>query len=173
MEKLDVYDKKKQKTGKIISRDITSSLEDGEYFLYVKCCIINKDEKLLLTKRRLDKLRGGTWEITGGCVISGETSIEGIARELKEERGLSVNKKELRLVRTVFENRKHRSCIRDIYVLEKDIKLEDLKFKDGEVIDAKFVSLEELVEMKKNKEIRAWINEILEEYKKIINKKRG
>lgn len=173
MEKLDVYNVKKQKTGKVIDRDIKYGLEKGEYILYVKCCIINEKGEILLTRRNLDKLRGGTWEIPGGCVIRGETSIQGIIREIKEEIGLIVKENEIRLVRTAYENRKHRSFIRDIYVLEKEVDIKDLNFLDEEVIEAKFITIEEFVKMKREKRKDAWLNEIYEEYKKIIDKKRG
>lgn len=41
MELLDIYNKNKEKTGKIIERIPGTKLEDNEYALYVQCWIIN------------------------------------------------------------------------------------------------------------------------------------
>ena len=55
------------------------------------------------TKRKADKEYGNMWEPTGGLVQSGETSIEGIIRELKEEIGIIANVNDLKLYKTNVE----------------------------------------------------------------------
>ena len=81
---LDIYDKYCRKTGRTIERKEGNTLKKDEYILCVHCWIINSDNLILLTQRRKDKVKGGLWECTGGCVRAGETSIDGIKRELKE-----------------------------------------------------------------------------------------
>ena len=55
-ELVDVYDKNKQKTGKIKVRD-SKVFEDGEYALAAKAIIIKTDEKIILSKRSESKKR--------------------------------------------------------------------------------------------------------------------
>ena len=90
-----------------------------------------------------NKNRGGMWEDTHGGVQSGETSMQAMRRELKEEIGLDVKEEELKLVRSL----KRKNIYRDCYVLFKDIDIKDISFNDNEVMDCKYVSLEKFEEM--------------------------
>jgi len=58
-ELIDVYNNKKEKTGKIVERKRGASLEKGEFIISVTCWIINKNGEILLTQRKLDKHNGG------------------------------------------------------------------------------------------------------------------
>ena len=147
-ELLDVYDKNKKLTGKIIDRKSIELLNDNEYVITVHCFIINLSNQILVTQRSLTKNRGGKWEETHGALRSGETSVEGIKRELKEEIGLDVQISELRLIKTFIRKNK----IRDVYILKKNIPLKKIKLNDGEVMNCKYVDLEEFKKMIKNKE---------------------
>ena len=147
-ELVDVYDKNKNKTGKIIQRENISLLKDNEYIITVHCFIINLSNQILLTQRSLEKNRGGKWEETRGGLKSGETSILGIQRELKEEIGINIQTNELKLIKTLKKNHK----IRDIYIIKKDIPLDSSKYNDGEVMDCKYVTLEQFKIMIENKE---------------------
>ena len=151
-ELLDIYDENRNKTGKTIERKDGNTLNKSEYIICVHCWIINSSKKILLTQRKLNKKRGGLWECTGGCVKSGETSIEGIQRELNEELGIYIDSNELTLVKTLKEERSDLNILRDIYIVHKDINLQNICFNDGEVISCKYVSIDELNEMIKNKE---------------------
>ena len=168
MELLDIYNEKKEITGKIVERIPGTKLKDNEYILYVQCWIINDNDEILLTQRKLNKIHGGMWEPTGGIVCSGETSIEGIQRELKEEIGISVEKNELNKIRTIIQ-KKNVNWFRDVYILRKNIKMENLIFTDNEVINAKYVTINEFKEMINNKQIEDWLLFFEEEYYKIIS----
>jgi mutator protein MutT len=150
---VDVYNSKKEKTGKIVERKRGSSLEKGEYIISVTCWIINKDGKILLTQRKQDKHNGGKWEPTTGLVVSGESSLQGIQRELREEIGIETNESEIRLVREKIEERDDVNFFRDIYLLAKDIELDTISYNDGEVVNAKYVTIDEFNEMIANGEI--------------------
>ena len=88
------------------------------------------------------------WEDTHGGVQSGETSMQAMIRELKEEIGLDVKEEELKLVRSL----KRKNIFRDCYVLLKDIDIKEISFNDNEVMDCKYVALEEFDEMIKRGE---------------------
>lgn len=166
-EKLDVYDKTKNKTGRIVERKACIKLNGEEYILAVQCWILNPKGKILLTQRKLDKIHGGMWEPTGGLVISGETSIEGIRRELLEEIGVNVSDEELFLIKEKIEKGNLCNTIRDVYVIKKDIKLNELHFNDGEVISAKYVTIEELSYMIEHGKSFKWLNDFIDLYETI------
>ena len=78
----DIYDKNRRKTGKIAERDVYE-FKDGEYHIVVTGIILNSKDEILISKREPHKKFGGMWECNGGSILAGETSIEGILRELK------------------------------------------------------------------------------------------
>ena len=56
----------------------------------VVCALILKNNKFLITRRKSDKSLGGYWEFPGGKRESGETDIEALKREIKEELGIEI-----------------------------------------------------------------------------------
>ena len=171
MEYLDIYDENKVFTGRKIAREESAKIGKGEYYLYVQCWIINSKGEILLTKRSQGRLHEGWWEPTGGCVTAGEDSITGIIRELEEEIGVKVDKKELNFITTKKETKAVRSCFRDIYYIRKDIKIDELKFDPIEVCEAKWVSIEEFNKISNSNEMSPSLKFFTKEYDKIINKK--
>lgn len=142
-ELMDIYDENKNKTGKIINRKNKNRLKENEFILSVHCWIINSKKEILITQRSMHKNRGGKWEDVHGGVRAGETSIDGMKRELKEELGLDIKEDELKLVKTL----KRSNLFRDCYIIFKDIALDSISFNDNEVMDCKYVTLEELREI--------------------------
>jgi len=59
-------------------------------FSVVVAAVIIKEKKVLLLKRREEDVYPGIWELPSGKRELGETSIEALVREVKEETGLSV-----------------------------------------------------------------------------------
>ena len=163
-EKIDIYDEKRIKTGRIIERKDGEIINDNEFILAVQCWIINAQNKILLTQRKKSKKDGEMWEPTSGLVQSGENSIQGIKRELKEEIRVEIDSANIIL----FKTAKEKHTYRDIYIIKKDIPIETLKFNDDEVVDAKYVTIEELNQMINNGEAFEWLRWFLEDYAKII-----
>lgn len=145
-EMMDVYDENKVKTGKVINREDRKHLNNNEYTLCVHCWIINSKKEILITQRSMHMNRGGKWEDTHGGVKAGESSIEGMKRELKEELGINVDDNELKLIKTL----KREKVFRDCYIIKKDILLKDIKFNDNEVMNCKYVTLDEFKEIIKS-----------------------
>lgn len=91
MEMWDIYDDKKQRTGRTMKRN-DWCLKDGEYHLTVLGVVMRPDGKFLITKRVMTKVWApGWWEVSGGAVMAGESSKEAVIREVKEETGLDVS----------------------------------------------------------------------------------
>lgn len=167
IEKIDVYNKNKERTGKIVLRERGASLAKGEFIISITAWVVNKEGKILMTQRRLDKVKGGMWEPTTGLVVSGESSEEGALRELKEEIGLELDEKDIILIKEIVEERDDLSFFRDIYLVNKEIPIEEIKFSDGEVINAKYVTIDEFNNMIKNGETHEWVDYFNELYNKI------
>ena len=167
MEILDIYDENRKLTGKTAYRKLGKfTLQQGEYVVLVKCWILNNENKILLTQRRKDKFNGGMWESTGGLAVSGETSIKAIKRELNEEIGLKIQDDVLRFI----DSYRDECFFRDVYLIKDNISLKDLKFTDGEVINAKYVTIDEFKNMLEENEINKWNESFIDIYKKVINK---
>lgn len=60
---------------------------------------------------------------------------------------------------------------KDIWIFRKDLEIQDLNYVDGEVIDSKWVTINEFEKMINNKEIIPTIDFAKEDYKKCLELK--
>ena len=94
----DIYDVNKRPTGKNVDR-AAIALNDDEYFLIVSAVLVSADKKILITKRDRKKLWSpGMWEIPGGGVKSGESSLEAIYREILEETNINLFSRDYKIL---------------------------------------------------------------------------
>jgi 8-oxo-dGTP diphosphatase len=63
--------------------------------LVAAAALVRSDGRLLLAQRPLGKSMAGLWEFPGGKVEAGETPQGALARELKEELGISVREADM------------------------------------------------------------------------------
>lgn len=90
MELWDIYDAKKQVTGRTMKKN-DWCLKEGEYHLTV-LGVLSYKGRFLITRRVLTKAWApGWWEVAGGAVMAGETSREAVVREVFEETGIDVS----------------------------------------------------------------------------------
>ncbi len=139
MEILDLYDKDFKRTGKTIIRRV-DEIPDGSYIMLSYVLIKNNDKFLLeqMTERNNYK-----YAIPGGHILSGETGLQGLIRELKEEIGLSdVNIKHLDTV--VFPYNKY---IFNVYLIEDLINIDKLVLQPDEVINVSWYSTNEIKDL--------------------------
>ena len=81
MEYWDIYDEKKQKTGRTMKRN-DWNMKPDEYHLTVLGVLKRPDGRYLITQRKLDKEWGaGWWEVPGGGVNAGEDSRDAVIRD--------------------------------------------------------------------------------------------
>ncbi len=146
----NVYDKFRNKTDKIIKRDSDEWLKEGEYHVVITGIIQNSRSQILITKRNKNKkVYPGLWECTGGSVKAGESSIEAVIREINEEIGVELKPTDGKLVGTIQKS----NYFRDVWKFKKEVIKEDINYNDGEVIDFKWVSLEEYANLYNKGEI--------------------
>lgn len=137
MEIRDLYDENKVLTGETIEKD--KPIPIGRYYLTVAVWIQNSSGYFLL---QINK-KYNRWTTTGGHPITGESSLDGIINEIKEELGIDVDKKKLELYKTI----KTEDDFVDLYYLKMDIDLNDIILQEEEVADVKWASIEEIRKM--------------------------
>lgn len=162
----DIYDKDKKKTGRVAKRD-EYIFKEGEYHIVVTAVILNSDKEILLSKRAEHKKFPLMWECAGGSILKDETSVEGILREVKEELGIEFSKEDAMFLKEIRRD-KVPPDFKDLWIFRRDLNPKELTFPDGEAIDAKWVSIDEFVEMYDKKEIVPTIDFGKEEYLKAL-----
>lgn len=162
----DIYDENRKKTGKIVERGVYE-FEPGEYHIVVTGIILNSKNEILITKRAEHKKFGLMWECNGGSVLAGETSLQGVIRELKEEVGLEFKKREAIFLKEVKGGKKYPD-FKDLWLFRRDVKKEEITFPDGEATDYKWVTIDEFMKMYNNKEIVPTVDFGVEEYNLVL-----
>ena len=148
-ELIDIYDRNRALTGITIPRE-GAFLEEGQYMLYVLALIEDPKGRFLITQRSLDKHWGaGWWEVTGGGVRAGESSLEAVRREVPEEVGLKLGDVELPCVYS-YENvdlKRGDNYFVDIYHIKLDFLEQDVSLVDGEAIAFRLASWDEITQL--------------------------
>ncbi len=140
MELRDLYDANKKVTGLTFVKG--EQVPKGFYYLIVAIYIQNSKGEFLIQKRV--KRKGGKWATTAGHPKAGETSLEGLFTEVDEEIGINLRNDQPVLIETWNKN----DQFFDIYYLKKDIDLKDIKIQKEEVDDVKWVTIDEIKDMK-------------------------
>lgn len=113
----------------------------GTYHIVVCVWIRNSKGQILLTLRSRNKKQfPGLWEGLGGSAQAGETSLESVVREVKEEIGLEFSPERFTLLTRLLE----KTALVDIYELRTDFAAEDLILQSEEVDEARWATVEEL-----------------------------
>lgn len=137
----DILDEKGNKTGRIMKKGL---LPEGFYHQGADVWIINSGNKILIQKRSPQKRNSpNVWAMTGGSVIRGETSLQTIQRETKEELGISLNMKDIKLVKQY----KTGTVWLDTYLIKQDIDLKDIIMQEEEVCEVKWATYKEIEEL--------------------------
>lgn len=165
----DIYDINKKKTGRTAKRDVYQ-FKEGEYHIIVTGIIINSKNEILMSQRAEYKKYGLKWECNGGSVLAGETSLQAVIRELKEELGIEFTKKEAIFLKEVRRD-KLPPDFKDKWLFRRDINIEDITFPDKEAIDAKWVTIDEFIKMCENNEIAPTMDFTIEDYNKALKLK--
>jgi len=85
---------------------------------YVSSCLLKKSSKILITSRPKGKFLSGFWEIPGGKLFNYESFEDCVVRELHEEIGVKVDKKDLENIDLITHRYKNNIIIMMIYLVE-------------------------------------------------------
>ena len=138
----DLYDENLNKTGLTYHKGET--IKEGYYPMVVMIAIQNSDGKFLMQKRVPSK--GGDWGVTGGHPKSGETELEGIITEVKEELGIDISKEKIIEFNHGCDGK---DCYR-MYYVKLDLDINKLNIQKEELSEVRWFSMEELNDMVKN-----------------------
>ena len=138
-EQRELYDKNSNRTG--ITYFKGDPIPKGFYPMVVMACIQNNNGEFLMQKRVPEK--GGDWGVTGGHPKAGETPIEGMLTEIKEELGISVNAADLEIF---AEGCDGVDCYK-MYYLKLDIEISDFVIQQEELTEVKWFSIDTLNQM--------------------------
>ena len=145
MELRDLYDINSNKTNKTYHKgDI---IPEGYYPMVVMVVIRNSKGEFLMQKRVESK--GGDWGVTGGHPKSGETPLEGIITEVKEELGLDFSNEKFIEYDSGCDGK---DCYK-MYFVNKDIDVRDIKIQEEELSEVRWFSMNELKHMVSTNEL--------------------
>lgn len=117
--------------------------------------IVNQQGQYLLSQRHPKKQYPLYWECTGGSVFSGETSLQGAIREVKEELGILLTPGSEKLI---YQTRRENvQDFYDVWLFHRDIKIEEMRLQETEVVDVQWVSSDKLFEMFRLKQLHPLI----------------
>ena len=143
MEYLNLYDK----TGNLINKKgIRGQVTD--YLVGIAIVFIENSKGEFLIQKT-SKEKGGEFSSTGGHVNAGETPLESIKREVKEEIGISIdNDNIVELGYLLYD-----MPLRYMFYLKKDVDINSVKTQKEEVESVKYMSIEEINKIIENKQI--------------------
>lgn len=116
-----------------------------ENIFHLVCDIIVKhvDGSYLIMQRDHEKTHGGQWELSaGGSALQGEGPEVASKRELKEETGIEGN---LREIGRMVIDKNHSIYV--LYLCETDCAKDSVVLQQGETIDYRWISRDELLAM--------------------------
>lgn len=144
MEKWDLLDNKRNRTGKFIYRG--DDIPDGLYHQVIHVCIFNKKGQMLIQKRHESKNKWESlWDLScGGAVVFGEDSHEGAKRELFEELGLVHDFSKDKILMTITYEKGFDDYFAIIY---NHLNINDLNLQESEVEEVRWASLSEIEDM--------------------------
>lgn len=105
-------------------------------------CIAYKDKKILIAHRNNSGQMANRWEFPGGKVDEGETEIEAIHREMKEEFDVDVQVKE-KIATSYFVHNEKKSLL-EVYLVELSHDGIDKKYSLTEHSEYKWVDYKEI-----------------------------
>lgn len=155
LEQIEEYDDEEQPTGKLLTREFAHNF--GIWHKGASLFIINEHNEVLLQKRSANKIRNPyLWDFSvAGHVLFGETDVNTLLRESKEEIGYDLNIKDVKHLihfkeKVIFNKMYKDNTIINVYVAR--INAENVKFTPEryEIDELKFTSMEELKDMMKD-----------------------
>lgn len=143
MEQWDIVNGFREKVGKTWIRG--DEMSEGDFHQVVHIWIMNKNGQFLIQQRQPWKIGWpNIWDCSAaGSVLMGETSEMGAIRETKEELGIELQMEHAEVIFTVKFSR----GFDDHWLVKQDIDVEKLNLQYEEVADAKWATVDEILEL--------------------------
>lgn len=159
MELWDAYDAHLNViAGQVLVRG--EKIPKGVYHLVSEVIVRHQDGTYLLTQRNPRKNLGGMWEATaGGSALQGESPLECVKRELREETGILTD--DFIEVGRVSHQRHQTYYVN--YLCHTDVDKDSIVLQEGETSAYKWVTAEELRQMSREELATQRIQNFIEE----------
>ncbi len=141
----DLYDYKKNKINKVVKRG--DKLKNDEFHLVSNAWIKNSKGEFLITQRVATKPHPLMWECTGGSALKGEDFLVAAIKEVKEELGVNVYKKDAKFIGRSI--RYYQDCpdILEVWIFYCDIDIKKVKIQEEEVNDVRWATKDEILNL--------------------------
>ena len=169
---LEVYSPEGTKTGQKKSK--SEIHRKGLFHSTVHVWIFTKEGNILIQKRSKKKeLNPGVWDVSvAGHVKFNENIKKAAKRETLEETGININTKDLLKIGVYRSINIHPTAIDKeffhTYILKIDKNSINLDFKNNEVDDLKFISIEEMESLIKEENNKIFIGENRKYYSDVL-----
>lgn len=164
-EYVDLYDSNRLKLNKTIERKSTPSA--GQYVVVVHGILINKAGEILIQRRVATKKNWpNLWDLScSGAISAGESSQEGLEREIAEELGVKIELTDTPpTLTTSYEH-----GFSDYYVLPFDAPIEQFVVEPKEVSNLQWITPDKLFDLLKTNQFvpynETFLKALLELYK--------
>ncbi len=141
MELWDLFDSERKPLGRTHVRG--EAFGEGEYYVCVEAWIRNSKGEFLIQKRHPNKKAGNLWEFVGGGTLAGETTLQSAVREVAEETGIEAKAHEF----TFFATYQRKNFFQDLYLLRRDVDIDDIVLQPEEAIDARWATEEDILQL--------------------------
>ena len=138
MEIRDLYNRNKEKTNETVYA--TEPIPKNRYILIQLVLIQNYKGQILAQKR--SKQKGGKYALTSGHAQTGETPVQGIVREIKEELGIDAMPEELTLIHSARSDTNQ--AFYDLFYLQNNYDTSKIKLQKEEVEEVKWLTEKEV-----------------------------
>ena len=144
----DVYDKDRNKTGRLHERG--KPMKAGDYHLVVQIWIMNGNGEFLISKRT-PGITGwaGLWQTTGGSAVAGDGSLKTALKETSEEIGVVLDTKNGQLFKqySLPHTDDNGSAFYDIWLFRQEVDISAIVLQPDETCDAMWTSQETIRQM--------------------------
>lgn len=155
MEYIDILDENGVLTGETIEKKKAHTGE-GSWHKTVHVWIINSKGEILLQKRSPNKdTCPNMWDISAaGHMQAGESSLQGVYREVSEELGIEFRREDLEFLfcyKNISKSHINKEFC-DVYLLKTEVDIRKMALQEDEVSEVKFISFKVFYEMIENKD---------------------
>ena len=164
MELWDLFDSERKPLGRTHVRG--EEFGEGEYYVCVETWIRNSKGEFLIQKRHPDKKAGNMWEFVGGGTLAGETTLQSAVREVAEETGIAAKAHEF----TFFATYQRKNFFQDLYLLRRDVDINDIVLQLDEAIDKRWATEEDILQLIANQEFVYTVGLRFEKYRDEVRK---
>ena len=148
LEYLDVYNNNGHRTGRRVIRGDKSIVLNEKEHIAVSVIFIENDKNEFLIQKT-SKEKGGDYSSTGGHIDSGETPLEAIKRETKEEIGVDIDNDEI----IDYGFLSFDMPLRFMFYVQKNVDTKSLKLQKEEVESVQYMSKEEIYKLIEEKKM--------------------